>query len=303
MEISMVPNKVTITLDTIREKGEMIAVFLLAALLPHIRLGTAYSTGAPSGQCDRMIPGHGVRPQMGPAPYIIKFSQPTFGCPEDNITVTLSGAGAGGATFRGFLCETRPNPDLFYTSGVINLPPNSNETHDLCGEGRSITHKQGRVDKTSISFSWTPTVAQPVYIVCTVVAKYNLFWVKLRSNPITFMERACGQQTPPSGGGGQQRPTTTPAADDNSNTASSNTGNSNIGGSNTGTDTGSGSGTSAPDNNSSVMTTVANTNENTGNTGNNASNSASTGTLPPNTTPVGRGSSVAPVLGGMDGVK
>ena len=64
-------------------KLQLIMLLLLPVLLPVVR---GYSSGAPTAQCNMMYPGHGVPAQMGPSPYVITASQPTFGCPNDNIT-------------------------------------------------------------------------------------------------------------------------------------------------------------------------------------------------------------------------
>ncbi|KAH3853897.1 putative defense protein 3 [Dreissena polymorpha] len=185
-------------------------ILQLIVLMGVLRGVAGYSSGAPPGQCNLMYPGHGVPAQPGPAPYRIEVSDNSFGCPTDNITVSL--VGQGPAVFRGFFCQPRPSPNVFYTSGVISAPPSASDMKDPCGEGRSLTHTLGRINKQKVTFSWTPTIAQPVYIVCSVVATYNTFWVKLTSEVINYVQKDCTtRQTTISPQTQTTTPITTPA--------------------------------------------------------------------------------------------
>lgn len=62
--------------------------YFITGLLSFCASVQAYSSGAPGGQCDQMVPQHNAQPQSGSSPYNIVLSAEKYGCPNEEITGT-----------------------------------------------------------------------------------------------------------------------------------------------------------------------------------------------------------------------
>ncbi|XP_052802462.1 putative defense protein 3 [Mya arenaria] len=159
-------------------KIAVLCVIILA--MPDIVTG--YPSGAPSGACESMTPNHGAPASVPPVPYTLTVSSTTYNC-GDVITVTLANA-TSGDTFKGFLCQARPDVNRSSTVGKLAASGALAATTN-CGDG-AITHSESS-DKISAVFTWTASGDNPtVNIVCTVVKAKTTFWVKGVRQPITF---------------------------------------------------------------------------------------------------------------------
>ncbi|XP_053384592.1 putative defense protein 1 [Mercenaria mercenaria] len=156
-----------------------------------------YSSGAPGGQCDQMVPGHRVAAQSVASPYTILLSAEQYTCPNDEIIVTVNGS----SSFKGFLCEARSNPNAYNTVGSL-VASGSVSTKNKCGTNAALTHTEGSIKET-LSFVWKSSAAtENVYIVCTIVKDKNTFWVKETSNMIAYQAGGqCGGSGSGSGTG------------------------------------------------------------------------------------------------------
>ncbi|XP_060591628.1 putative defense protein 3 [Ruditapes philippinarum] len=151
----------------------MLGIWLLTAV--QLCFVEAYPTGAPSGACEAMIPGHTPSvPQTGDSLYDIKLSSVTY-CPKTEVTVTIMGKSNNGEKFRGFLCQARTAVNTYETSGSLT----STGTKNDCSGKASLSHAD-RTDKTSAVLKWTPNegFTSSAFIVCTIVKEKTTFWVK-----------------------------------------------------------------------------------------------------------------------------
>lgn len=163
-------------------------IYVIAGLLPYCINVHGYSTGAPNGQCDQMVPGHGADAQTGNSPYRIILSAETYTCPDEELTVTVNGT----SPFMGFLCQPRSNPSAYSTVGSLS-GSGSVPTKNNCETNAALTHTESS-GKNSLTFVWkSSTSTENVYIVCTIVQNKNTFWVKETSNMIAYQTGgSCG---------------------------------------------------------------------------------------------------------------
>lgn len=62
--------------------------YFITGLLSLCASVQAFSSGAPGGQCDQMVPQHNAQPQSGSSPYNIVLSEEKYGCQNQEITGT-----------------------------------------------------------------------------------------------------------------------------------------------------------------------------------------------------------------------
>lgn len=171
--------------------------YFLAGLLSLCVGVHGYSSGAPGGQCNQMVPGHRVDPQSATSPYSITLSAEEYSCPDEEITVTINGS----SSFKGFLCEPRSNPNAYTTVGTL-VAPGDIPTVNKCGTNAALTHTEAS-DKTALSFVWKSSATKEnLYIVCTIVKVKETFWVKETSNMIAYKSGGqCGGSSSGTGTG------------------------------------------------------------------------------------------------------
>lgn len=141
-----------------------------------------YSSGAPQGTCQEMVPRHGVPPQGGFPPFTITPSKLTYS-PGETLTVSLQST--DGNPFIGLLLEAR----LGDTPVGSFTPPSGEMVQALqCGSGGALTHTPG-LSKTSLIVTWTAPaqVSGPIRFRATFVRNKVTFWVGVESADIVVM--------------------------------------------------------------------------------------------------------------------
>uniref|UniRef100_A0A3Q1HH92 Ferric-chelate reductase 1a n=1 Tax=Anabas testudineus TaxID=64144 RepID=A0A3Q1HH92_ANATE len=136
-----------------------------------------YANGKVTKACGNMEPHHGVPGQTTQSPYHLAANTTTFS-PGDHIEVTLSGT----SYFEGFLLQGRDavNPDSVSTVGTFNLTDHKRTQLLTC-------NNQQCVKNCSVAL-FILDISSEVYLHffrVTVVAHYNVFWVKL-PGPIVY---------------------------------------------------------------------------------------------------------------------
>nr|XP_033507348.1 putative ferric-chelate reductase 1 isoform X3 [Epinephelus lanceolatus] len=168
-----------------------------------------YANGKVSEVCGSMEPHHRVPGQTTQSPYHLGTNTTTFS-PRDHIQVTLSGT-----YFEGFLLQARDaaSQGSVTTAGTFTLT-NLKKTQLLtCNEqkGSAVSHTSD-ARQTEVVVIWNAPADAPtqVQFFVTVVAHYNVFWVKL-PGPVIYQHGVTPQPpqsdtTPP-----PVQPTTTPS--------------------------------------------------------------------------------------------
>ncbi|XP_047448276.1 putative defense protein 3 [Mugil cephalus] len=156
---------------------------LLSGLLMFQVLGcvTGYPNGAPTGACEDMLPRHiGVLPQPSPAPYVLLTNARTFQ-PGEPITVTITGP-----EYRGVLLEARTGGST-NALGSWRFPPPDTKFLECTGNPQgAITHSNTNLKGNTTVYSWIPSnSASPVYFMATVAQQRTVFWVNVRSAPLS----------------------------------------------------------------------------------------------------------------------
>lgn len=169
------------------KRNELLTVCVLSSVLGKMY---GYSSGVPPDQCEQMTPSHGVAAQTGPSPYTIYLSPSTFSCPGQDITVTINGT----STFKGFLCQPRPDPNNYNTSGSLSATGNT-QVKNNCGTNAALTHVDNS-PKAGVSFVWKAANDNTsVHIICTIVQSYDTLWVKTTSATVSYAAGQCPGDT------------------------------------------------------------------------------------------------------------
>ncbi|XP_045908855.1 putative ferric-chelate reductase 1 isoform X2 [Micropterus dolomieu] len=149
--------------------------------------GTAscYANGKVTKACGSMEPRHGVPGETTHSPYRLETNTTTFS-PTDRIQVILSGT----SYFEGFLLQARDPVSQSSVSTVGTFTLTNPKTTQLltCNEhkGSAVSHTS-KAKKTEVVVIWNapPDAPRQVQFFVTVVAHYNLLWVKL-PGPIIY---------------------------------------------------------------------------------------------------------------------
>ncbi|KAL0848994.1 hypothetical protein ABMA28_013376 [Loxostege sticticalis] len=159
-------------------------MYSAVVLLALVAYAQAYSSGAPEGSCDDMIPRHPVDPQKSKAPYTITTSTKVVkaGTPME---VVISGKDASN-TIRGLLLQARQGDKPV---GTFAVQPNDYFQLINCGTpGNAVTHKKhdDKQDKQTVAFTWTPPAGLNDDVKFRATIAYNgaVFWVGVESAPV-----------------------------------------------------------------------------------------------------------------------
>merc|ERR1711936_891501 len=193
---------------------------LLLLLPPHHVQG--YSSGAPVGQCESMVPEHKTEPRdPTTSPYSIEVASVKM---FNSETLNVSLISDTGEYFEGFLLKA-VSIDDGKTVGTFNILNTTNATIDdaeyiedgssdesnesvesdessietgeedngsdavkylkCSGLKSAVTHSNGSA-KTSLYVQWVPPSSYEgsVRLVATVVKEYNTFWVNITSDTV-----------------------------------------------------------------------------------------------------------------------
>lgn len=137
----------------------------------------SYANGKVSKACGSMEPHHHSQGQTSPSPYYLQTNASTFS-PGDHIQVTL-----WGQSFEGFLLQARdPAQDVPTTLGSFTLTdPHSTQMLN-CNkhQGSAVSHTS-KSNKKVVRVVWRapPDPPAQVQFLVTVVAHYDVFWVKI----------------------------------------------------------------------------------------------------------------------------
>ncbi|KAK3611623.1 hypothetical protein CHS0354_018319 [Potamilus streckersoni] len=150
-----------------------------------------HSNGAPSSACSDMTPRHHNMPQSIPSPYSISVSKNTYK-PLENITVTLQAN--SGVTFKGFLIQSRRDPNSDATIGTFIIAPGTKNT---CSSQASLTQLDSSL-KRNLSLTWIAPSATDgnVVFVATFVQNMSTYWVKVHG-PIVIPQVLPPPSPPP----------------------------------------------------------------------------------------------------------
>ncbi|XP_028179339.1 putative defense protein Hdd11 [Ostrinia nubilalis] len=159
-------------------------MYSLVVLVALVACAQGYSSGAPESACEDMIPRHPVPPQKSKAPYTITTNTKVVkaGSP---LEVVISGKGASD-TIRGLLLQARVGDKPV---GTFTIPPNEPFQLLNCGTaGNSVTHTKhdAKLDKQTVSFTWTPPadLNDEIKFRATIALNGAVFWVGVESAPI-----------------------------------------------------------------------------------------------------------------------
>ncbi|XP_022111137.1 sushi, von Willebrand factor type A, EGF and pentraxin domain-containing protein 1-like [Acanthaster planci] len=168
---------------------------VLLAFLSSILAGVwCYPSGAPTGACVSMLPGHtdnnGVQipgQDRSTSPYTVTADAVDF-VAEQTITVTVSGS----VQFLGVLLQAR----LVNTStpvGTFTPVSSGLKTITCSSAGDAVTHSARLQTTTSISVEWTAPIQDisDIEFVATVVYTEELFWTQLKSSVIAAVPDVC----------------------------------------------------------------------------------------------------------------
>ncbi|XP_028283839.1 putative ferric-chelate reductase 1 [Parambassis ranga] len=138
-----------------------------------------YANGKVTKACDNMKPHHGVPGETTHSPYNLKTNTISFS-PGDRIQVILSGT----RSFEGFLLQARDatNQDLESTVGTFTLTDRNKTQLLACHkhQGSAVSHTSD-AKQTEVVVVWNAPEDAPreVQFFVTVVAHYDVFWVKV----------------------------------------------------------------------------------------------------------------------------
>ncbi|KAJ7996271.1 hypothetical protein DPEC_G00235360 [Dallia pectoralis] len=141
----------------------------------------SYATGAPTSTCGNMMPEHsGVKPQTTPAPYTILTSAMTFQSGQP-VTVTITGS-----DYSGVLLEARSAASTAALGSWASPPPNTKFLQCSGNTQGAITHANINTKNNVTVFSWIPPNIQgSVYFIATVAQQRTVYWLNVRSGPLT----------------------------------------------------------------------------------------------------------------------
>ncbi|XP_029309279.1 putative ferric-chelate reductase 1 [Cottoperca gobio] len=157
-----------------------------------------------------MEPHHGVLGQTSPSSYRLETNTTTFS-PGDRIQVVLSGT----SHFEGFLLQARDaaNQGSVSTVGTFTLTNQKMTQLLTCSnhQGSAVSHTS-KARQTEVVVIWNaPTdVPEQVQFFVTVVAHYNVFWVKL-PGPIIYQHGVTPHPPPSDTTPHPVQPTTNPS--------------------------------------------------------------------------------------------
>ncbi|AWP07213.1 putative defense protein Hdd11 [Scophthalmus maximus] len=156
---------------------------LLSALLALqvLSLSSGYPNGAPTGACEDMMPRHaGVQPQPSPAPYVVLTNSKTFQ-PGQPVTVTITGP-----EYRGVLLEARTKGSNNALGNWNNPPPDTKFLECTGNPQGAVTHSNTNLKGNATVYRWMPpNSTNPVYFMATVAQQRAVYWINVRSNPLT----------------------------------------------------------------------------------------------------------------------
>lgn len=161
-------------------------ILLLAILFTnhHIRLVTAYSSGAPNSKnvCTSLIPGHGSR-QNAISPYKLIHSENVDGQIVINLVATSQ------VTFAGFIVQARDaeNYDTI-VDGEFLRSEGTQVKSCHSGKSNTWTHSSGQT-KTQVSTLWIPPARfnGSVIFKGTVVQVKQAYWDQIMSEPLFML--------------------------------------------------------------------------------------------------------------------
>ncbi|KAG0414029.1 hypothetical protein HPB47_008823 [Ixodes persulcatus] len=162
---------------------------LLLLLAPNVN---CHGTGAPSSQCDSMLPNHaGSTPQESAAPYNVSRELQ----PDHTVKVTLTGTNP----FKGFFIQARRADDQeALVPGKFTVSDESVIQTLNCEEKQSsaVTHLD-KSEKSEIVVFWTPPSDWDGEVVfrATVVQGYMTYWDRVFSSRLHV---SGGGEGPPS---------------------------------------------------------------------------------------------------------
>ncbi|XP_069795148.1 ferric-chelate reductase 1-like [Narcine bancroftii] len=155
-------------------------IVVLYIFVEHI---DGFGNGQVTVACDSMMAKHGSIPQKSPGPAIITVDKTLINA-DDQIKVTLT-VRQSGTSFQGFFIQARDAGDLNVGPlGTFTVIDDKNSQLLSCGglQDSAVSHRSSS-GKHTIEVLWNPPIQKPDHIqfLATVVQKFNIYWVKLRS--------------------------------------------------------------------------------------------------------------------------
>ncbi|XP_065835091.1 ferric-chelate reductase 1-like isoform X2 [Oscarella lobularis] len=169
-------------------------LFAVAAFLATLstRRVDCEPTGAPESVCESMEPFHGPSPQpIDTSPYRVTTTAQDGYIPRDEYNITIEQTSGSGKAFKGFLCQVRPQDKSYSTQGTFVVSSNDPKAKTIyCPVGSgvqeeaAVTHKnRGVVSSQTVRWTAPDAGKGNLTAVCTVVLKYDTFWVQISSAP------------------------------------------------------------------------------------------------------------------------
>lgn len=154
-------------------------LFSLAAL-GVINTITAFSAGAPEGECASMTPRHSDPQQEGKSPFNIILKKKTIAPGGSTVVVITS---TPGVSIKGFLIQARVGDTP--VGQFMASPKNYKTMNCLGGTKNSVTHIDAK-SKSRVSVTWIApeNLAEDVIFYATIAKDYSTYWVKQKSEPL-----------------------------------------------------------------------------------------------------------------------
>ncbi|XP_046853600.1 putative defense protein 3 [Xenia sp. Carnegie-2017] len=160
----------------------MAASLIVLLYLTLFHAARCFPSGAPSSQCESMMPNHGLQSQAAAnSPYQVRVHK-TYYTNDSKINVSIE---SSSDYIKGFLIQARQVGQTTAIGMFSALPGNT--TFLSCDNSKGAVTHSARLNVTTLTFEWEAPkgLSGKISFYATVVKDFSTFWVQLQSPVIT----------------------------------------------------------------------------------------------------------------------